>query len=102
MLGAAAFAIRDFYGKAASNLLLPGDRMLSWVRLILGVLIGACIGLFFSSGQPAAPAHSDNLLGALTLSASGLAFIGGYGVEGVFAMLNALVGRVFDPKAAAG
>jgi hypothetical protein len=101
MLGAAAYAVRDFYSKAAGNRLLPGDLMLSWVRLVLGVLIGACVGLFFSSGQPATPAHIDNLLGALTLSASGLAFIGGYGVEGVFSMLNALVGRVFDPKAAA-
>ena len=101
MLGASVYVIRDFYGKACTNRLVPGDVVLAWIRLMLGVVVGACVGLFFSSGEPATATQADGLVAALTLSASGLAFIGGYGVEGVFSMLNALVDRVFNTKAAA-
>jgi hypothetical protein len=95
LLGAAAFVILDFYGKVRDSMLAPRDHILSWIRLVLGSVIGACIGLFFSSSGSQAPGTESNLIGSLTLSASGVAFLAGFGVEGVFAMLETLVKRVF-------
>lgn len=97
LLGAAAFVILDFYGKMRTSMLAPRDHVLSWIRLVLGSVIGACIGLFFSSQSPPPQGQAD-LLGALTLSASGVAFLAGFGVEGVFAALGTVVKRVFPSE----
>lgn len=99
VLGAAAFVILDFYGRLRDSLLTPGDHVLSWIRLVLGSVIGSCIGLFFSAFGSPAPSLQPNLIGALTLSASGVGFLAGFGVEGVFAMLRSLVKRVFGGEA---
>jgi hypothetical protein len=94
-LGAAAFVVLDFYDKVRDSTLSPRDHWLGWVRLVLGLIVGACIGLFASSYGPATRTPDQGLIGALTLSASDLAFLAGFGVEGVFGLLNALVKRVF-------
>ncbi len=99
VLGAAAFVILDYYSKLRDSLLGPRDHVLSWIRLVLGSVIGACIGLFFSSYGPQAPGLQADVIGALTLTASGVAFLAGFGVEGVFAMLGTLVKRVFGGAA---
>ena len=99
LLGAAVYVILDFYSKLRDSLLAPRDFVLSWIRLVLGMVLGACVGLFFSSANPsllgAAPAGAA-LADSITLSASGLAFIAGFGVEGVFGMLDTLVRRIFS------
>jgi hypothetical protein len=96
-LGAAIFVILDFFGKIRDNRLGPRDNVLSWIRLVLGLVTGSAVGLFFSAYSPAqVPATgAADLIGSLTLSASGVAFLAGFGVEGVFTMLESLVGRVF-------
>lgn len=99
MLGAAAAVILDFYSKLRDSLLGPRDHVLSWIRLVLGSVIGACIGLFFSSYGSQAPGLQADVIGALTLTASGVGFLAGFGVEGVFAMLGMLVKRVFGGEA---
>jgi hypothetical protein len=103
-LGAAAFVILDFYGKVRDSVLVPRDNLLSWIRLGLGLMIGGCIGLLVSSyAPPPQAALQSSLIASLTLSASGLAFLAGFGVEGVFSMLQGLVRRIFSgeaPKAA--
>lgn len=100
VLGAAAFVILDYYGKLRDSLLAPRDHILSWIRLVLGSVIGACIGLVFSSYGPQSPGPQADLIGALTLSASGVGFLAGFGVEGVFAMLDTVVKRVFGGQPA--
>ncbi len=100
MLGAAAFVILDFYGKLRHSLLAPGDHIQSWIRLVLGSVIGACIGLFFSASEPVAASLQPDLASSLTLTASGVGFLAGFGVEGVFALLRTLVKRVFGAEAA--
>lgn len=100
LLGAAVYVILDFYSKLRDSLLAPRDFVLSWIRLVLGMVLGACVGLFFSSANPAllgtaAPAGAA-LADSISLSASGLAFIAGFGVEGVFGMLDTLVRRIFS------
>ena len=107
-LGAVIFVILDFFGKIRDSRLGPRDNVLSWIRLVLGLVTGAAVGLFFTAYTPpqlatGAPATGTaDLIASLTLSASGVAFLAGFGVEGVFTMLESLVGRVFasEPGAA--
>lgn len=94
-LGACIYVILDYFGKLRESRLLPRDSHLSLIRLVLGLVTGACIGLFFSSYGPTSPAASTDLISSLSLSASGIAFLAGFGVEGVFTMLEGLVSRVF-------
>lgn len=63
-------------------------------------VVGACIGLLYSSGTPVAQAPSaapniSALANALSLTASGIAFLVGFGVEGVVTMLQSVVHRLF-------
>lgn len=95
-LGATVYVILDFYSKIRDSLLAPRDSVLSWIRLVLGMVLGACVGLFFSGANPAAVPAGAGLVDAITLSASGLAFIAGFGVEGVFGLLDSLVRRIFS------
>jgi hypothetical protein len=75
--------------------MMPRDIILAYVQLALGAVIGACVGLFVTSDGNAAPTQGG-LLGAVHLSASALCFVAGFGVEGVFQALEALVSRVFN------
>jgi hypothetical protein len=100
LLGAIAYVMVDFFTKVRGSLLAPRDLSLAWVRLVLGLVVGACIGLLYSSATPSAqpPTTTPNvsaLVSALSLSASGVAFLAGFGVEGVFSMLESVVRRVF-------
>ena len=104
MLGSLIYVLLEFWSKAKASQLEPRDGWLGWIRLVLGLVVGTCIGLFFTSygpietPQPTAGTGSE-LLSSLTFSASGLAFLAGFGVEGVFNMLQELVQRVFPAKA---
>jgi len=64
------------------------------VQLLLGIITGACIGLFLT---PSAPGLSGAPLsgGSVALSASALSFLAGFGVEGVFKMLESTLITVF-------
>jgi hypothetical protein len=102
LLGSLLFVILEYYNKVRTSVLSPSDSWLSWIRLVLGVAVGACIGLFFTSYAPSTPplqspetGGGTALIASLSLSASGLAFLAGFGVEGVFTMLQQLVGRIF-------
>ena len=103
-LGAVIFVILDFFGKIRDNRLEPRDSILSWIRLVLGLVTGSAVGLFFSAYSPPQAATgapvtgTADLIESLTLSASGVAFLAGFGVEGVFTMLESLVGRVFSSE----
>lgn len=65
----------------------------------MGLIVGACVGLFFSSAGPMPGTLSSSpaaaLVSSLTLTASGVAFLAGFGVETVFTMLQSLIDRVF-------
>ncbi len=104
MLGSLIYVLLEFWSKAKGSQLEPRDSWLGWIRLVLGLVVGTCIGLFFTAYGPiethaASAAAGSDLISSLTLSASGLAFLAGFGVEGVFNMLQELVQRVFPAKA---
>jgi hypothetical protein len=79
----------------SSSLINPRDHWLCLIRLVLGLVTGSCIGLFYSATAPTDASPTESVAAALSLSASGIAFLAGYGVEGVFNMLEGLVSRVF-------
>ncbi|KPF70794.1 hypothetical protein IP88_11305 [alpha proteobacterium AAP81b] len=92
ILGAGASVLRLLAGRMRLSLLMPRDQTLALQQLALGAVVGACIGLFVS------PPGGDgaNVLGTVSLSSSALSFIAGFGVEAVFATLEAVIARVFN------
>jgi len=94
LLGAGAAIIRSLSRKIRTSRLSPRDLVLSFQQLALGAVVGACIGLFVS--DPGADATGESLLGPVTLSASAISFVAGFGVESVFQALEALITRIFN------
>jgi hypothetical protein len=93
LLGAGVSILRDVYDKVRDSTLSPRDLPLAWGRLALGLVAGAAIGLFYSPSQ--IPLQGGGgLTGSLTLSAQGLAFLAGYGVDSVFAVFDGLLRRL--------
>jgi len=97
-LGAAAHVVLEFYTKLQTSTLTPDDRDLGLIRLVLGMVVGTCIGLAFSSTVPAPDKTVTDLVASLSLTASGISFLAGFGVEGVFDMLGQVVKRVFPSQ----
>jgi hypothetical protein len=93
-LGAAVAAMMNLKQKIRSYRLSPRDRRMNHVQLALGIITGACIGLFLtasSAGSGSAPLSGSSI----PLSASALSFLAGFGVEGVFKMLENIMITVF-------
>ena len=97
LLGAAAAVILNVNQKIRSCRLKPRDCRMSVVQLVLGVITGACIGLFLT---PCGATASGTPLsgGNVALSASALSFLAGFGVEGVFKMIQNLLTTVFGEQ----
>ena len=94
ILGASAAVVRSLSRKMRDSLLAPRDLLLSLQQLMLGALMGACIGLFVA--QPSAGAQNNpGLIGAVALSSSALSFVAGFGVDNVFAAIEGLIRRIF-------
>lgn len=94
LLGAGAAIIRSLSRKIRASLLSPRDLLLSLQQLALGAVVGACIGLFIAA--PGGDSTGESLLGPVTLSASAISFVAGFGVDAVFQGLEALIGRIFN------
>lgn len=92
LAGSIVAVIRSIQNKIYDNVLVPRDRALAMIRLPLGMVAGICVGLFLS---PDGVSKSSSGIGGFTLSASGIAFLAGYGAEAFFRTLDALVERVF-------
>ena len=94
IVGTIAALLRAIQRRVNENTLSPRDLALSLFRLPLGMVAGICVGLFFTPSGNLVQTGGE--LGALTLSASGVAFLAGYGAEGFFRMLDALVAHLFN------
>jgi hypothetical protein len=93
-LGSLGFVLRRFNDKLAAGLLAPRDLRGSQIRLLLGALTGACIGLFINN--PLGTAQATGITAtAVTLSASAISFLAGYGVEGVFNAFDSAINHIF-------
>ena len=92
ILGSAVSIARDLYGRIRTATLDPRDGMLALGRLALGIVAGAAIGLFVAPSPGAGAASA-----AVPLTASGLAFLAGYGIDAVFSLFDGLLKR-FNPN----
>jgi hypothetical protein len=91
-LGAAAATFRTLRRKVDQSLVAVTDRGRVQQDVILGLLCGAIIGLFIGYIGKATPGEG--------LGLSALALLAGYNVSGVFAFLDELSRRVFQPTPA--
>ncbi len=94
LVGTIASFLRDISNRITGSILSPRDETLAIIRLILGAIAGLAVGLFFTPASSAAQVSSG--AGVLTLSASGIAFLAGYGADGFFRMIDAMIIRVFS------
>ncbi len=93
LLGTLAAIMRAIQAKVRDSLLGPRDLPLSVLGLIVGPIAGLAVGLFYTpTGAETGPA---GLAGAVSLSASGLGFVAGYGADAFFKFVDALLMRVF-------
>ena len=107
-LGSLLFVLLDHSTKLRANTLSPRDFPLMALRLIIGLVVAACVSLLISSStSPGAAAGGSTggvpaagaLVASLISSASGITFLAGFGAEAVVTLLQSLVTRVFaTPK----
>jgi hypothetical protein len=100
-LGATTAVVLGIQTKLRESRLAPREKRMSQVQLVLGIIVGACIGLFMSPSAPDAAASVAGAGGGVTggssvaLSASALSFLAGFGVEAVFRKLQTMLGVMF-------
>ncbi|SAL87543.1 hypothetical protein AWB67_07431 [Caballeronia terrestris] len=94
LVGTIASFLRDISSRITSSILAPRDETLAIIRLILGAIAGLAVGLFFTPASVAGQVSSG--AGKLTLSASGIAFLAGYGADGFFRVIDAMIVRLFS------
>lgn len=94
LVGTLAALVRGLQDKITESMLSPRDRSLVWIRLPLGLVAGVSVGLFF---------NTDNIISkgvgateGFAISASGIAFLAGYGAEAFFRLLDNLMNRIFS------
>jgi len=104
IIGSLLYVILHHYDDVRKNTLSPRDKPLAWLRVTRGIVVAACVSLLVTSyaGSSASIQQissgsfiSGTLAGSLTLSASALTFLAGFGAEAVFTLLQGLVERVF-------
>jgi hypothetical protein len=98
LLGAWAAVVRRLSGRMEYSLLTDRDVMQSLIRLALGSVIGACIGLFMTPSANTDAKNAVGLLGTAFLGASALSFLAGFGVTQVFGLLDGVLSHLFTPS----
>jgi hypothetical protein len=94
LVGALSGTTRVIQDKILDSVLVPRDKSLLWLRVLLGGIAGAAAGLFFDPSKVAAEITSGN--SGLSVSASGIAFLAGYGAPAFFGLLDTVLARVFN------
>jgi hypothetical protein len=94
IVGALSGTTRVIQDKILDSVLVPRDKSLLWLRVLLGGIAGAAAGLFFDPSKVAAEITNGN--SGLSVSASGIAFLAGYGAPAFFGLLDTVLARVFN------
>lgn len=102
VIGSMLYVLLQHYANVRANTLRPIHEALAYLRVILGIVVAACVSLFITSyaSPPIQTAAGgsfgpNSLVNSLSLSASGVTFLAGFGAEAVFTLLQQLVDRVF-------
>lgn len=108
VLGSLLFVLVHHFASLRTSTLAPRDRSLAKLRVILGIVVAACISLIitgYTNPGPLGPLPgsatitASTLTSAFSFSISGITFLAGFGAEAVFSLLQQLVERVFSmPK----
>ena len=98
LMGTVAATMRSVQAKVRDSLLGPRDFPLTALGLVIGPVAGLAVGLFFTPTE-ASTSGASGLAGSVSLSASGLGFLAGYGADAFFKFVDALLMRIFalDP-----
>jgi hypothetical protein len=98
LIGTLAAIMRSIQAKVRDSLLGPRDFPLSALGLVIGPVAGLAVSLFFTPTE-ASTSGAAGLAGSVSLSASGLGFLAGYGADAFFRFVDALLMRIFalDP-----
>jgi hypothetical protein len=94
LIGTLAAIMRSIQAKVRDSLLGPRDFPLTALGLVIGPVAGLAVGLFFTPSE-ATTSGATGLAGSVSLSASGLGFLAGYGADAFFKFVDALLVRVF-------
>jgi hypothetical protein len=94
LLGTLSAIMRSVQAKVRDSLLGPRDFPLTALGLVIGPVAGLAVGLFFTPTE-ATTSGATGLAGSVSLSASGLGFLAGYGADAFFKFVDALLIRVF-------
>ena len=106
-VGSLLYVLLDHFTKLRANTLSPRDFPLMVLRLVIGLVVAACVSLLISSSAnpgPAVPGPMSGLpaagmlVSSLTLSASGITFLAGFGAEAVVVLLQSLVTHLFTAQ----
>lgn len=97
ILGTAIGALRQMREKIRDGELAPRDRWMLAVGLPMGVVAGLTVGLFFSPTETTV-AGITTTAGRLTLSATALGFLAGYGSETFFSFIDTIFRQVFKSE----
>jgi hypothetical protein len=96
LLGTAIGAIRELQQKIRDAELAPGDAMMTLIGLPVGAVAGLVVGLFF---RPDASLSVDaGPGGKLSLSATAVSFLAGYGSKSFFSFVDSVIKKVFTAE----
>jgi hypothetical protein len=95
LLGTLASVVRSVWAKVRDATLRPEDARRAVSSVPLGLVAGLSVGLIITPSGNAVQGVS-NVAGSITLSATALAFLAGYGAEAFFGMIDELLKRVFS------
>lgn len=93
-IGTLAAMMRAIQAKVRDSVLGPRDLPLTALGLVIGPVAGLAVGLFYTP-TGATTGGTAGLAGSVSLSASGLGFLAGYGADAFFKFVDALLIRVF-------
>ena len=95
VLGTLSGLMRSITAKVRESILNPRDHRLSVSLIPMGAVAGLTVGLIITPN-----AGTLGFTTISSLSATALSFLAGYGAEGFFTMLDALLIRIFPPAPA--
>ena len=99
LLGSGVYVIRSLSRAIAYITFTREQLMQSLLRLAMGPMAGVAIGLLIVPEVPGSGDALINQIGVLaTLTPLGLAFVAGYGIELVFALLDRIIGAFVDTR----
>lgn len=90
-LGAAAQILRSLAQQIKDDSYSSEERLHFRVRLALGVLAGAAVGLLFVANAPAAEATANSKFG-VAIGPLAFPFLAGYSIEFFFSVLDKIIG----------